>query len=101
VPKTAPLDVSVKLGKNIDNVLESVANATVRNHRSDNGRASDVIITGLDSFTLTSNGAVFGTDNIIHSTAIANTWIIGATDSEVLSIELIQSVCADPAEALL
>ncbi|CAC9556417.1 hypothetical protein, partial [uncultured Gammaproteobacteria bacterium] len=72
---------ALAVGKNIDNVLESVANATVRNHWSDNGRASDVIITGLDSFTLTSNGAVFGTDNIIHSTAIANTWIIGATDS--------------------
>jgi hypothetical protein len=72
---------ALAVGKNIDNVLESVANATVRNHWSDNGRASDVIITGLDSFTLASNGAVFGTDNIIHSTAIANTWIIGATDS--------------------
>jgi hypothetical protein len=38
---------ALAVGKNIDNVLESVANATVRNHWSDNGRASDVIITGV------------------------------------------------------
>jgi hypothetical protein len=73
----------------VDNVVSLMVMAIVGAMAwSDNGRASDVVITGLDSFTLTSNGAVFGTDNIIHSTAIANTWIIGATDSGFFQLQV-------------
>jgi hypothetical protein len=55
---------ALAVGKNIDNVLESVANANVRNH----------LFPSIQPEVI---------------------------KSEVLSIELIRSVCADPAEALL
>ncbi|CAB5500793.1 beta strand repeat-containing protein, partial [Bathymodiolus thermophilus thioautotrophic gill symbiont] len=67
---------AVSVEKNIGNMTMSTLS-----HWSDDGKANNVVITGLDSFKNSSSGSPYGTDDVIKSTAIANTWIIGAVDS--------------------
>jgi hypothetical protein len=63
-----------------EQVIDNLSNTNDLRTWSATGRASDVVIAGFDSFVNKDSGIIYnGNHNIIKSTTLINTWIIGNT----------------------